>query len=237
MNLGDLLDELRRNMLRDTSTATTASQDDYLWTDPSLVRYINEAYLKFCQLTEYIQDATTPETCRIVLQEGVRDYALNPAVLRIMSVEHGNLTVPIVTTDYLQGDRQDSLNTVQFRYMDRPGVVGAVPDYELGMLKLIGTPTAQDAGTELVLRVTRLPLVLFSLDDTEATPEIPERFHLDMLEWAAFRCLRNHDADGENMAKASAHKTRFNDAVEEAKEDARTRKFVRIGFGESWRWC
>jgi hypothetical protein len=48
----------------------------------------------------------------------------------------------------------------------------------------------------------------------KAEPEIPRQWHLDLCEWAAWRALRNHDNDLENLQKASAHKKAFEDVVE-----------------------
>ena len=236
MNVNELLRELRRNILRDVSDAIGADEADFLWTDDGLLAYINDAYFRFCHLTEYLQDATTTAVTRIPLVQGQTDYPLHPSVIRVMSVEYGNLVLQVNTADHLLGDRQDSPGYTRVRREDYPGVFAVVPDYEVGMLKVVGKPTAEDAGKDLRLRVSRYPIERLSFDNGEAEPELPERFHLDLLEWAAFRALRNHDADAENMGKASAHSTRFERAVEEVKNEFKARKFARIGYTDSWGW-
>ena len=236
MTLDELLGELRRNILRDVSGAVSADEQDLLWTDASLVTYINDAYFRFCHLTEYLQDATTPSVCRVTLVAGQTEYKFDPAVIRLLSVEYQNAYIPVTSVAHMQGDRGDFASYEKVHRAEYPGVFAVVPDYEIGTLKLVGTPTVQDTGRDLMLRVTRYPLEKFTLDEPDAEPEIPERFQLDMIEWAAFRALRNHDADGENMAKASAHSTRFERAVEEVKQEAKMRKFARIEYTESWRW-
>lgn len=236
MNVNELLDELRRNILRDTSDAISADDNDFLWTDDALLLYINDAYYRFCHLTEYLQDATTPEVCRVTIAANTQDYTLNDAVIRVLSAELGNLVIPVHTTAFMHGDLQDSPSYTRVRREDYPGIFAVVPDYEIGTLKLVGKPREEDVGTALRLRVSRYPLTRLTLDDDNAEPEIPERFHLDLLEWAAYRALRNHDADGESMAKASAHSTRFQRAVDEVKQEFKARKFARTGYTESWRW-
>lgn len=236
MDLNGLLSELRRNILRDVSDAMSADEADLLWTDPSLTNYINDGYFRFCHLTQYLQDASTPEVTEVILTEGVTEYALHPAVITVMSATLGDLLLPVVSTDVYHGHRPDIASFEKVRRETYPGVHAVVPDYEVGKLIIVGKPTAEDAGKTLKLRVTRYPLVELSLDNGEAVPEIPSRFHLDMIEWAAFRALRNHDADGENMAKASAHSTRFERAVDEVKQELKMRKFARIEYDTSWRW-
>ena len=236
MDLNGLLSELRRNILRDVSDAISADEADFLWTDASLVNYINDAYFRFCHLTQYLQDASTPEVTEIVLAEGVTEYTLNPAVITVMTAELGDLILPVISTDVYHGHRPDIASFEKVRKETYPGVHAVVPDYDIGKLVIVGRPTAEDTGKVIKLRVTRYPLKELTLDEGTAIPEIPSRFHLDMLEWAAFRTLRNHDNDGENMAKASAHSTRFERAVEEVKQELKMRKFARIEYDTSWRW-
>jgi len=236
MDLNGLLSELRRNILRDVSDAISADEADFLWTDASLVNYINDAYFRFCHLTQYLQDASTPEVTEIVLAEGVTEYTLNQAVITVMTAELGDLILPVISTDVYHGHRPDIASFEKVRKETYPGVHAVVPDYDIGKLVIVGRPTAEDTGKVIKLRVTRYPLKELTLDEGTAIPEIPSRFHLDMLEWAAFRTLRNHDNDGENMAKASAHSTRFERAVEEVKQELKMRKFARIEYDTSWRW-
>ena len=236
MTLNQLIKELRRNILRDTSDATSVDEDDLLWTDEALAMYINEAYFRFCHLTEYLQDASTPSVCYLTLVVGQREYDLDPAVIRILSAEHGNIILPVTSTDHLHGDQSEIASYQSVRRSDYPGVYAVVPDYQIGKIVIAGTPTSEDVVNPLRFRVSRYPLEKLTLDNANAEPEIPERFQLDMIEWAAFRALRNHDADGENMAKASAHSTRFERAVEEVKSEFKMRKFSRINYTESWGW-
>lgn len=236
MNVTGLLSELRRNILRDVTGAISSNDEDYLWTDEALLNYINESQMRFAFLTEYLQDASTPAVCEITLQEGVTEYPLHSAVIRVLSVRMDDFYLQISQTSYEQGDMQSTVGHTKVPVYSGRGVHAVVLDYEIGVLKIVGTPTADDAGKKLHLRVTRYPLAEFTLDNPEETPEFPVRFHLDLLEWAAFRALRNHDVDAENMAKASAHKTRFMDAVEEVKSELKARKAVQIEYTDSWRW-
>ena len=77
-----------------------------------------------------------------------------------------------------------------------------------------------------------------------AEPEIPEEFHLDLVEWGAWRALRNHDADIDGnpdniaivMARASAHKKRFEEAVAECKRKFKYLNTQHVEFGVNANW-
>jgi hypothetical protein len=77
MKLGDLLSELRLNILNDRSDRIDGDSD-YLWTDETLVRYINEAQRRFACRSLVIRDATTPEVVDVVLETGVTEYSSTP---------------------------------------------------------------------------------------------------------------------------------------------------------------
>ena len=66
--------------------------------------------------------------------------------------------------------------------------------------------------------------------------DLPALFHLDVLEWAAYRALRNHDADAENMGKAEQHRQRFDQAVTEGRDYARSLLNREIRFSPKTRW-
>ena len=52
MTLGELLDELRRNVLRDASTAANGRDvDDALWSDDTLLLYLRDAETRFAAQT------------------------------------------------------------------------------------------------------------------------------------------------------------------------------------------
>ena len=61
MNLGELLQELRCNVLHDRSDQV-AGGSDYLWSDETLVRYIDEAHRRFARRSWIIRDNTSSIT-------------------------------------------------------------------------------------------------------------------------------------------------------------------------------
>lgn len=250
LTLGDLLDELRTNVLRDVSTAVTEGDPgDELWSDRALVRYINEGYFKFARRTLVLRDDLTPRITRVALQPGVARYPLDRRVIAVLSVvsSHGFLLTK--STHPTMWHEPSNIA--------RNGVGGVPLDYGTGwpmhrwcgggpslyavdaaakVLTVQGVPGTDCEGHYLQMRVARLPLEPLTECDLDAELELDTDYQYDVLEWAAFRALRNHDVDAENMAKASAHKTRFNQAVEEVATDIRRQMFQPIQFETNTDW-
>ena len=78
MKLSELLGELRRNVLRDASTAANGRDvDDALWSDDALLLYLRDAEEKFVTQTLCLRDSITPAVTQITMVEGQTDYALD----------------------------------------------------------------------------------------------------------------------------------------------------------------
>lgn len=238
MNLQELLDELRSNMLRDVSDAIGGATDK-LWTDETLVRYINDGYRRFCRRTLLIRDASTPEVTQLTMALGVDRYPLHKDVLAVFTarIEGKEYDLHKTTHDSLAGAVTNS---------DRAIVTSITPpnqeprwfamDEENRVLRLSPNVGADFDGKIIQMRVARMPKAALTVDDLEAELEVDEDYHLDILEWAAYRALRNHDTDVENIGKATSHKNRFNEVVAEAEEDARRSMFAPVEFVFNSRW-
>ena len=238
MNLQELLDELRGNILRDVSDALGGATDK-LWTDETLVRYINDGYRRFCRRTLLIRDASTPDVTQLTMALGVDRYPLHKDVLAV-------LTARIVGKEYdLHKTTHDSLAGAVTN-SDRAIVTIITPpnqeprwfamDEENRVLRLSPNVGADFDGKIIQMRVARMPKAALTVDDLGAELEVDEDYHLDILEWAAYRALRNHDTDVENIGKATSHKNRFNEAVEEAIKDSRRSMFAPVEFVINARW-
>jgi hypothetical protein len=176
----DLLDTIRIDMLRDIA-------QPYLWSDDLIYRYLNEAQERFCRRTYALlddeSDLTTFDT-----EIGVSSYGLDPKILMVNSAR-------IVTEpdDLLSRTRQ----VIPTHLADSTGIpLLFTQDEAQGKIRLYPVP---DKVYTIVMRVSRLPLTKIS--DTVA-PEIPEQYHLDLAEFAVYRCLNNNDPDGSNANAA-----------------------------------
>lgn len=235
MTLTDLLDELRKNILRDASTIVSGTSDP-LWDDETLVRYINEAYYRFCRRSLSLVDRTSPLT-EIVLVEGVDVYALDASVLAVISARlagsptdlartgHGVLDTPYRTDDSLYFD----INLLAALPPGKP--LAFATDEEDASFRVYPAPNADYAGQLINLRLIRMPTERFSLEDLDAEPEIREEWQLGMLDWAAYKALFSHDVDGESLPRAEKRKAAFNELVEEAKNESKRRRFASTAWG------
>jgi hypothetical protein len=244
MNLGDQLQELRDNVLRDTSDII-AGDTDSMWSDLTLLRYIRDAEHRFARQTLIIRDSTTPECTQVVLREGVTNYPLHTSILSVVSARydtdsydiqrsgHGMLFMPHVA-EFLSWDPTQPNSIAPGRpaayYTDETAVYtrqGKV------VLSVYPTPGADQAGKRLYLRVVRLPMTKYSPDSRECESETPEGYQLDVLEWAAYRAQRGFDADAGSPVDAEKHKTAFEDAVKAAIREVKRTMFANttIAYG------
>lgn len=243
MKVAEALEELRTNLLRDDAELASGPNDK-LWSDKTLVRYIREAQRTWCRRTLTLRDSHTPSVCEVVLVAGESEYVLHKSIRAVISARYD--------------DRQNDL----FRFGhpllpcphdDRPfgeaypsGVPTGAPiaistdesfDLEHGasvILRVYGTPAAEQTDKILKLRVARMPLCEPDLAKPEADLETPDEYCLQMLKHAAWSALSTSDIDGHD-ARAENHLSAFNAAVSEVRT-ANRRKLaqpVRFGFGGS----
>lgn len=248
MNLNDLVQELRTNILHDRSNRV-AGADDQLWSTDTLVRYIDEAQRKLAREGLVIRDAVTPEVVTVALRAGVAEYALHSSVLAVISAKQTGDTADLARAGhsafqtYRQPDSYffdpSSLSTMQdgkpVAFSTDEGVRGD-DDGTAGVvtLRVYPAPTASYL-QPIKLRVIRLPLERLSARNLNAVPEVPEAHHLEMLDWAAYLALRVADVDAGMPARAMEFRTSFEIVVRAAKQAAMRKMFTPLqwGFGRN----
>lgn len=257
MTFGELLDELRHNVLHDRSDQVEGQIRDYLWSDETLCRYINQAHHRFARRSWCLRDGTTPEVTRFKTEAWVEEYQLHPSVIAVLSVR-------------AQGDHQDlpraghdafdNYHTPDALFFDAttlerfpPGKPRAwstdesilqTPEGTFNSINLRLFPkiSPEYANLEIKMRVIREPVYDFSLDEPDAYPEIPPAHHLDMLDWAAHLALRNVDTDvaGANaVQRAADFATSFEQHCSDGKKDVMRKIFTpqQWAFGHNgWSW-
>lgn len=253
MTLEDLISELRENILHDRSDRTEGDTD-LMWTDATLVRYINEAQNRFARKTYVLRDGTTPEATRITLVEGQDEYPLHPSVMAVISAQIEGERRALARTGYsvLAGQIDSTQNTFDSTFAStippgRPLAYSTDETFsesDAGMieattLRVYPVPDMDSAGTVLRLRVIRAPLYPLSLRRLNARPEIPEIYHLDMLDWAAYLALRVVDLDAGLPNRAMEFRASFEQHVKEARQETLRKRFAPIvwGFGrDGYSW-
>lgn len=243
MNLGELLDELRNNILHDRSDRVSGSSD-YLWTDATLTRYINEAQRRFARKGLILRDGKTAEVTEVTLVADQIEYGLHQSVLAVVSaklvgdvgdltrVGHSDLSVYHQADTYFFDPAQLStmppgkplaFTTDEYIGPDDNDSLGAAT------LRVYPAPTAAYAGQKIKLRVVRLPID--PLTSASQVPEIPEDHHLEMLDWAAYLALRIVDHDAGNPGRANDFRTSFEDHVMNARKAAMRKMFAPAAWG------
>lgn len=246
MTTQELLDELTGNILRDRSSLISGPADA-LWSDTALLRYINEAQMRLATIGLVIRDATTPTVTQVSLAAGQTQYMLHPSVLAVISARYAGDTYDLVRTGHTLLSGYVPPDTLFFspettqlppgkpmawasdEQLDiKSGVSGIVS------LRVYPEPTSDYTGI-VYLRTIRKPLKPLSLDDPDAVPEVPEQYHLGMLDWAAYRALRNIDSDVGSMSTADKFRATFDDMVMQAKKDTLRKLFAPTtwAFGRS----
>lgn len=248
MTLQDLLDELARDMLRDRSDLMSGP-DDYLWSDEQLVRYINEAENMLARQGLVIRDATTASVVQVTTVESIDQYTLHPSIVAVISAKFDGDPSDLARAGHSAFStyhQPDPLfwDTAQLSTLPPGKPLAFSTDEQLDKksgktgvvnMRVYPEPSADYAGLILKMRVCRKPLKALTLDDLEASPEVPEEYHLGLLDWAAYRALRNVDSDAGAVERADKYKEAFDAMVAQAKKDALRKLFAPLqwGFGNN----
>jgi hypothetical protein len=253
MILSDLLDELRNNILFDRDNTVDGSDSDTLWSDETLVRYINEAQRRFARRGLVIRDGTTAEVCQVTLVSGQTNYVLHPSILSVLSARNNDSTADLGRFGHnevsgfnspstLMWDpgamrwptgRALAFSTDEYLSEDDDGTISTVT------MKIYPTPDSTNDGDVVNLRVIRMPLDDLTVNSLSTTPEVPTDHHLDMLDWAAYLALRIMDNDAGNTARSDKFAASFEAHVKEARNLILQKMFApqQWGFGRGgWSW-
>ena len=250
MNLDDQLSELRFNILRDRSDII-AGDTDSLWSDETLVRYIKDAERRFARQSLILRDSTTASVVQIKLKTGVQDYPLHPSVLAVLSAKWKDDAFDLQRSGHALIKQA---NPPEFLSFDPSAPTSVSPGRPLAyftdetvvyahsgrvVLSVYPAPSSVENDTIVYMRVIRLPVVRYSMDDLDRESELPEDYQLDVLEWAAYRAQRGFDSDAGAPTSAEAHKAAFDLAVQNAIKETKRKMFSNIPFrygvnGFSW---
>lgn len=247
MKLSDLLDDLRDNILNDRGTST--GDDDKLWSDATLIRYINEAQRRFAKRSFVIRDSRNTEVVDVTVLEGVTEYDLHPSIIAVISAKIEDATTDLIRVGHTVLGQYTTQNSVIYPSAfeqaspaapmafatdetlveDDDGTVATVS------MRVFPTPRAEDAGTVIKMRVVRMPLDDLTTANRNAIPEVPADHHMEMLDWAAYLALRIVDNDAGNAKRAQEFANSFESHVVEARKLVLSKLYApqRWGFGRS----
>lgn len=243
MTLRELLNLLRGPILNDRSDRTSGTSD-YLWTDETLITYINEAQRRLAVKGLVLRDATSDEATKITLVAGQSAYVLHESVIAVLSAKNSTQDADLnrVGHSVLAAYRAPSDNWID------PGAFSGLPagatlaySTDEGLqavdsdsltqiaLRVHPVPSTAEAGNVIRLRVVRKPLdKLVALSDI---PEVPEDHHIEMLDWAAHLALRIVDDDAGSSTRAKEFRASFEEHVKEARTNVLRKLFTPVDWG------
>lgn len=187
---------LREDYLDDVTDNPDQSDEDYRWSTGFLTRAIATSEFEACRRADLIHDTTTPAVCNITLVAGTCLHALHSKITVLDKVIYDGAEIPKVTEAGLEANygedwRDDTGAPTSFLVLGRK-------------IRLYPIPTATEADDTVSLEVYRLPMARFT-----NTPEIPEEYHMDLCEYAAYLAYRRGDEDTKDMRKAKAFLAEF----------------------------
>ena len=245
MTLQELLGLLRESILNDRTDRESGSSD-YLWTDQTLVTFINEAQRRFAVRSLILRDGSTDEATLVTLEAGKTIYSLHESVIAVLSAQRVDHNAQLLRVGHSIFDAYRSVND---RVVDpdtytrhQPGVTlafstdEALNDLDSGSLSQISlrvfpAPSEAEDGKQVRLRVVRKPIERLRVNAPNATPEIPEDHHIEMLYWAAYLALRIVDDDAGSPRRAQEFAASFEAHVTEAKKLAMRKLFTPTSWG------
>lgn len=184
MTLTELINQFRN--------FTDDNVQPYLWSDEEIILYINEAEKEVARRTRCLTDSQDPILCNLQVTSGESVYKLDSRILYIKKIKTS------AHTSIIQPIKSHILETFDSDWENRVGRVDyAVTDHNSKSITLYRVPSEDQT---LKLTIIRLPLnKLVNYDDT---PEIPEEYHLNMLNYVYYLAYMKQDVEG-NSEKRS----------------------------------
>lgn len=245
MTLGELLQYLRGSILNDR-TDRVSGTSDYLWTDADLVRNINEAQTRFARRSLILRDGRTDAVTLVTLAEGVTEYELHEAVLGVLSAKRTDQDTDLTRVGHvaLAAYRAPSDSWIDpatvlnlpagppIAYSTDETLTSTDADtFIQPTLRVYPAPSAAEDGKTLRLRVVRKPIAPLLEATPEQVPEVPSDYHIPMLDWAAYLCLRIVDDDAGAAKRATEFAQTFEQHVRDARVEVMRKLFAPVGWG------
>lgn len=211
----ELVQHLRESVLDDISPP-------HLWSTTELLRFFNYAEVQACRRAHLIIDGTTTNDsgtaatagtlgqkplCQLTIVANQATYNLSPKILQVKRCQLQSMTYPLIgPVSYSELDERMS------GWFGTSGTVGTAgsggsPIYFLNepgnTITFVLAPSKSDTA---FLVVSRLPLISFTL---KTSPEIEDKYHLALTDWAAHLAYMKNDSDTFNVQLANEYENRF----------------------------
>lgn len=186
--------------------------EPYLWSDPLLYSYIDDAQKQFCRLTEGVEDG---RSFKVSVTAGKEWYTLSPKILKLRKV------VNAATGRELKVINVERMTAEGLYFNGRTGPIQAlVTGIEKHSARAWPLP---DTETLLHLSVFRMPETITASDE----PEIDEQHHRHLLMWAKHLAYDVQDSEVFDRRKSEDYDLRFRDyCAASRREQERARRVV-----------
>jgi len=210
------------------------------WSETALLRYLAEGQDKFCERTGYFRDITN---YTLTLQTGIAMYAIPDRTIQVLDIWDGTRKLGKILPDS---------TTVSDEWPEDLGATATGPpaqwrtDQTTGYIQLMQTPTAAENGDVLTLHLWRYSRYDLAGSGAvpegggtapPAAPELPSRFQLACVEWAAYKAFNIHDMEAQDPVKAKDHLDNFKGYVSDG--IAQMRRYhnqeTRVGMDPAYR--
>lgn len=187
MLASEIIQMAREDYLDDT-------RGENLWSDASMLRYLNEAGRQVCTRGDYIFDATTPAITRATVTPTKNSFKLHKDITRIKGVFIDGVKIPKKTREEMDFHVKD------WRTATQGQTVFIVSGRNVTITPL---PVAN---TVVTLEVYRSPKLI---EDLDSEPELIPEYHRDLVYWICYEALSKRDADTLDGKKANEYLAKF----------------------------
>lgn len=205
MEISELITIIREDYLDDTfsgwQSATDAEKEDqFLWSDSALLRYINEAQRQACNRTDFLFSEVY---FSITLATGVHTYSISDKITFIESVEFDD-------TQKVSHKSVEELKRYVTDWRTLSGMTGNELYYTIRnrKMRVYPIPDAVDNGKKLTLNAYHLPID--NITSTSDDLVIAEENHRDLIWWVLYEAYSKQDAETYDKEKGLRYLAQFN---------------------------
>ena len=210
MEISELITTIREDFLDDVFSNWESATDDernnqFLWSDDALLRYLTRAQQQACNRTDFIYDDSTAKIVEITLVDDQRTYTLSQKITVIEDITYDDKPVKHISKDerdkYLPTWRTDENamgEGLDVHYIIRSRKISFYP-----------APGPLDAGSKVYLSTYRTPID--NIESTSDDLEIPEEYHYDLIWWVLYEAYSKRDTEFYDKDKGLGYLAQFNE--------------------------
>ena len=227
MKLSEMLAYCAGEFLDDRTDLIDGDNDD-LWSDDFLVRQFNYAQRMLCRRAWVIIEYGVSPVAVITLVTGKALYPYNKAILRVFDATPSSQVAMLgrTTDEHIRNagavgaDAFDVGEAAALAGSAETGVpIAIATDAATRTIRVHPVPTAAQNGTRLYLKIARMPIEDLSLEDTDAEPEVPDEWHMDICHYAAGRALTLPNVDADQKPEGRRLLAEFDETVRLARQE------------------